>query len=133
MVATDNHASRFRIQQLAFKYYVPFITAGVNITVDDGKIIDMSGEVILIRMGDKVCLTCLKRLKYNEIAKEIHPDKNVRNGLVRKGYVQGLDVKEPAVKTFSRRAVRRYALCSASGVSRRKERSRENRISASTP
>lgn len=101
MVATDNHASRFRIQQLAFKYYVPFITAGVNITVDDGKIIDMSGEVILIRMGDRVCLTCLKRLKYNEIAKEIHPDKKVREGLVRKGYVQGLDVKEPAVKTLN--------------------------------
>lgn len=31
MVATDNHASRFTIQQLAFKYYVPFITAGVNL------------------------------------------------------------------------------------------------------
>ncbi|MBR1805328.1 MAG: ThiF family adenylyltransferase [Selenomonadaceae bacterium] len=101
MVATDNHASRFQIQQLAFKYYVPFITAGVNITVDDGKIVDMSGEVILIRIGDRVCLTCLKRLKYNEIAKEIHPDKNVREGLVRKGYVQGLDVKEPAVKTLN--------------------------------
>ena len=101
MVATDNHASRFQIQQLAFKYYVPFITAGVNITVNDGKIVDMSGEIILIRMGDKVCLTCLKRLKYNEIAKQIHPDKNVREGLVRKGYVQGLDVKEPAVKTLN--------------------------------
>lgn len=101
MVATDNHASRFQIQQLAFKYYVPFITAGVNITVDDGKIVDMSGEVILIRIGDRVCLTCLKRLKYNEIAKQIHPDKNVREGLVRKGYVQGLDVKEPAVKTLN--------------------------------
>ena len=101
MVATDNHASRFTIQQLAFKYYVPFITAGVNITVEDGKIRDMSGEIILIRMGDKVCLTCLKRLKYNEIAKQIHPDKNVREGLVRKGYVQGLDVKEPAVKTLN--------------------------------
>ena len=101
MVATDNHASRFTIQQLAFKYYVPFITAGVNITVDDGKILDMSGEIILIRMGDKVCLTCLKRLKFNEIAKQLHPDKNVREGLVRKGYVQGLDVKEPAVKTLN--------------------------------
>ena len=101
MVATDNHAGRFTIQQLAFKYYVPFITAGVNITVDDGKILDMSGEIILIRMGDKVCLTCLKRLKFNEIAKQLHPDKNVREGLVRKGYVQGLDVKEPAVKTLN--------------------------------
>ena len=101
MVATDNHASRFTIQQLAFKYYVPFITAGVNITVEDEKIIDMSGEIILIRIGDRVCLTCLKRLKYNEIAKQLHPDKNVREGLVRKGYVQGLEVKEPAVKTLN--------------------------------
>lgn len=101
MVATDNHASRFQIQQLAFKYYVPFITAGVNITIEDGQIVDMSGEIILIRIGDRVCLTCLKRLKYNEIAKQISPDKNVREGLVRKGYVQGLDVKEPAVKTLN--------------------------------
>ena len=101
MVATDNHASRFHIQQLAFKYYVPFITAGVNITVADEKIIDMSGEVILIRMGDRVCLSCLNRLKPNEIYKEIHPDKAVREGLVRKGYVQGADVKEPAVKTLN--------------------------------
>lgn len=101
LVATDNHASRFHIQELAFKYYVPFITAGVNITADEGVIKDMSGEVILIRIGDKVCLTCLRRLKFNEIAKEIHPDSKVREGLVRKGYVTGSDVKEPAVKTLN--------------------------------
>lgn len=101
LVATDNHASRFHIQELAFKYFVPFITAGVNITVEDGEIIDMSGEVILVRIGDKVCLSCLNRLKPNEIAKEIHPDKNVRAGLVQKGYVRGADVKEPAVKTLN--------------------------------
>lgn len=101
MVATDNHASRFHIQEIAFKYYVPFITAGVNITVKDGEVHDMSGEVILIRIGDRVCLTCLKRLNFNEIAKEIHPDKKVREGLVHKGYVRGNDVKEPAVKTLN--------------------------------
>lgn len=49
LVATDNHASRFHVQELCSKYFVPFITAGVNITVDDGKIIDMSGETILVR------------------------------------------------------------------------------------
>lgn len=101
IAATDNHASRYRIQELAFRYYVPFITAGVNITVNDGIITDMSGEVILVRIGDKVCLTCLHRLKYNEIAKEIHPDRRVREGLVEKGYVTGRDVKEPAVKTLN--------------------------------
>ncbi len=101
LVATDNHASRHRIQEIAFKYYVPFITSGVNITVENGQIQDMSGEVILIRMGDRVCLTCLRRLRYNDIAAEIHPDVNVREGLVRKGYVQGLEVKEPAVKPLN--------------------------------
>ena len=101
IIATDSHASRYRIQDIAFRYYVPFIAAGVNITVNDGIITDMSGEIILIRIGDKVCLTCLGRLKYNEIAKEIHPDKNVREGLVAKGYVTGQDVKDPAVKTLN--------------------------------
>ena len=101
MIATDNHASRYRLQELAFRYYVPFIAAGVNITVNDGEITDMSGEVILIRIGDRVCMTCLRRLKYNEIAKEIHPDVRVREGLVAKGYVTGRNVKEPAVKTLN--------------------------------
>lgn len=101
MVATDNHSSRFRIQELAFRYYVPFITAGVNITVENGEVRDMSGEVILIRIGDRVCLSCLNRLSFNEIAKDIHPDSCVRKGLVQKGYVTGSDVKEPAVKTLN--------------------------------
>ena len=101
MVATDNHASRFHIQELAFRYYVPFITAGVNISVEDGVIQDMSGEVILVRMGDKVCLSCLNRLNYNAIARDIHPDACVREGLVAKGYVSGKEVKEPAVKTLN--------------------------------
>lgn len=101
MAATDNHASRFLIQELAFRYYVPFIVSGVNITVEDDKILDMSGEVILVRMGDRVCLKCLKRINYNEVYKVIHPDRKVREGLVHKGYVRGLDVKEPAVKTLN--------------------------------
>jgi len=101
LVATDNHASRFRVQELCFRYFVPFITAGVNITVENGKIGDMSGECILVRMGDRVCLSCLGRVNFNEIAKERHPDPAVREGLVTKGYVTGGDVKEPAVKTLN--------------------------------
>ena len=75
--------------------------AGVNITVSNDVITDMSGEVILIRIGDKVCLTCLKRINFNEVAKELHPDEAVRAGLVAKGYVKGKDIKEPAVKTLN--------------------------------
>lgn len=78
MIATDNHAGRYRLQKLAFKYFVPFMAAGVNITVPDGVITDMSGEVVLIRQGGRVCMTCLA-----------------------KGYVSGREVKEPAVKTLN--------------------------------
>ncbi len=101
LVATDNHASRFRVQDLCFRYYVPFITSGVNITVEDGRVRDMSGEVILVRMGDCVCLSCLGRVDYDAVAHELHPDPAVRAGLVAKGYVKGADVKEPAVKTLN--------------------------------
>lgn len=101
LVASDNYASRLHVQELCFAYFVPFITAGVNITVEDGEVTDMSGEVILVRMGDHLCLSCLGRVNYNEVAREIHPDAAVREGLIDKGYVSGADVKEPAVKTLN--------------------------------
>lgn len=101
LISTDNHSSRFRIQQLAFKYFIPFITSGVNITVKGNEIIDNSGEVITIRMGERFCLNCLGRINYIKIANEKHPSPEIRNELVRKGYVEGKDIKEPAVKTLN--------------------------------
>jgi len=101
IVGTDNHASRFKVQEYAFKYYIPFITAGVNISTSDNRIDDISGEVITVKIGDSFCLSCLNRVNYDAIAAESHPDKEVRAGLVTKGYVSGMDVKEPAVKTLN--------------------------------
>ena len=100
-IATDNQASRYHVQSLAFKYYVPFISAGVGIHVKDDAIVDMRGEVILVRMGDSVCSRCLGRVNFDEIAFEEHPDSAVREQLVAKGYVRGRDVKEPAVITLN--------------------------------
>ena len=101
VVATDNHSSRYHAQRLSIKYFVPMISAGVNITVTDGVIEDMSGEVILARVGDNVCLNCLRRLNPTKIANETHPDKAVRDLLVERGYVTGAQIKEPAVKTLN--------------------------------
>ena len=101
IACTDNHSSRFRVQEYAFKYYVPFITAGVNITVENEAVSDVSGEVITVRMGDSYCLSCLNRINFDAVASEIHPDQQVRDGLVRRGYVKGMDMKEPAVKTLN--------------------------------
>jgi len=101
IVATDNHSSRLRAQELSVKYFVPLLSLGVNITVKDNKIEDMSGEVITARVGDYLCLQCLNRINPIKVASEKHPDATIREALVKRGYVTGQDVKEPAVKTLN--------------------------------
>ena len=101
IVATDNHSSRLRAQELSVKYFVPLLSVGVNITVKENTIEDMSGEVITARVGDYLCLHCLKRINPIQVASERHPDQTIREALVKRGYVTGKDIKEPAVKTLN--------------------------------
>ena len=101
IVATDNHSSRLRVQQLSVQYFVPLLSVGVNITVKKNTIEDMSGEVITARVGDYLCLQCLHRINPIKVASERHPDHMIREELVKRGYVTGQDVKEPAVKTLN--------------------------------
>src|SRR5438105_6102492 len=101
IVATDNHSSRLRTQELSVKYFVPLLSVGVNITVKDNNIEDMSGEVITARVGDYLCLNCLNRINPIKVASERHPDKTIREELVKRGYVTGEDIKEPAIKTLN--------------------------------
>ena len=101
IVATDNHSSRLKVQELSVKYFVPLLSLGVNITVKGNKIEDMSGEVITARVGDYLCLQCLNRIHPIQVASERHPDQTIREALVKRGYVAGKDIKEPAVKTLN--------------------------------
>ena len=101
VVATDNHSSRLRVQELSVQYFVPLVSLGVNISVKDGKLEDMSGEVITARVGDYLCLQCLNRINPITVAGERHPDATIREALVKRGYVTGHDIKEPAVKTLN--------------------------------
>ncbi len=101
IVATDNHASRLRVQELSVQYFVPLLSVGVNITVNKNTVEDMSGEVITARVGDYLCLHCLHRINPIQVASERHPDQTIREALVKRGYVTGKDIKEPAVKTLN--------------------------------
>lgn len=101
ILSTDNHASRWATQRLALRSFVPMISAGVNITAKDGAIADMSGEVITVRAGDNWCLNCLGRSNLAKIVAESHPYRTVREQTVARGYVTGMTVKEPAVKTLN--------------------------------
>lgn len=101
IVATDNHSSRLKAQELSVKYFVPLLSLGVNITVNGSTIEDMSGEVITARVGDYLCLQCLGRIHPIKVASEQHPDQAIREALVKRGYVTGSNIKEPAVKTLN--------------------------------
>ena len=101
IVATDNHSSRLKAQQLSVQYYVPLLSIGVNISVKNNAIEDMSGEIVTARVGDYLCLSCLHRINPIKVASERHPDETIREKLVKRGYVTGQDVKEPAVKTLN--------------------------------
>jgi molybdopterin-synthase adenylyltransferase len=101
ILATDNHSSRYRTQQLSARFFVPLISVGVNISVKDGGIQDISGEVITVRPGDGLCLMCLGRINHMKIAAERDPDGPVSKGLVQRGYITGHEIREPAVKTLN--------------------------------
>lgn len=105
LLSTDTHASSYVVQRTASTYFVPLISAGVNITVERTamgyRMTDRSGEVIVVRAGDGFCLQCLGRINFARMAAERHPDPQVRELTQARGYVQGLDVKEPAVKTLN--------------------------------
>ena len=100
IVSTDSHSSRQAVQNTALRFAVPLLSAGVSITVsregDAHRILDASGEVITARYGDALCLHCLGRINPYVVAAESSPDPAVREGLVQKGYVRGLEEKEPA-------------------------------------
>ena len=101
IVTTDSHYSRFKSQEIALQLGIPLISAGVNITVEEGQITDMSGEVIVARYGDKLCLNCLGRINPTIIAAERNQGSFMGDELIRKGYVAGFEVKDPAVKTLN--------------------------------
>ncbi|MCB0627380.1 MAG: ThiF family adenylyltransferase [Saprospiraceae bacterium] len=101
VVATDNHFSRFHAQKIALQLGVPLISAGVNITVKENRIADWSGEVIVTRSGDSLCLNCLGRINPTLVAAYEYRADTIGKELVNKGYVTGQEVKEPAVKTLN--------------------------------
>lgn len=98
-VTTDNHFSRAFINDFCLKYFIPFISVGVNITIENKKVLDVSGEIIKIFPGDNFCLRCLKRVNQIKIDYEKIDNKEIKEKFISKGYIK--NEKEPAVKTLN--------------------------------
>ena len=101
IIGTDNASSRYESVIQALRFHTPYISMGVNISVKNEKISDISGEVITVRPGDNLCHQCLGRVNHMQIAHENHPDEHIREELLKRGYVTGKDVQNPMVKSVN--------------------------------
>lgn len=96
---TDDHWGRALLNQVAHQYLIPVINLGVRVDSKDGKISGAAGDVSILRPG-KPCLWCYGFLNPERIRSESLPT-DVRDGLLREGYVQGIDDKSPSVVSLT--------------------------------
>lgn len=98
-LTTDNHSSRSLVNDFCLKYFIPFISIGVNISIENNAVLDISGEIIKIFPGDKFCLRCLGRINQRSVDYENSNNQEIREKILKKGYIE--KQKEPAVKTLN--------------------------------
>ncbi|MDX8337018.1 ThiF family adenylyltransferase [Candidatus Cetobacterium colombiensis] len=98
-LTTDNHSSRALVNDFCLKYFIPFISIGVNISVINNAISDISGEIIKIFPGDKFCLRCLQRIRQINVDYENIENEKIKEKILKRGYLK--EHKEPAVKTLN--------------------------------
>lgn len=98
-LTTDNHSSRALVNDFCLKYFIPFISIGVNISVVNNTISDISGEIIKIFPGDKFCLRCLQRIRQINVDYENIKNEKIKQKILKRGYIK--EHKEPAVKTLN--------------------------------
>ena len=98
-LTTDNHSSRALVNDFCLKYFIPFISIGVNISIEDNNILDISGEIIKIFPGDKFCLRCLRRINQANLDYENISNQEIREKILKRGYIE--KYKDPAVKILN--------------------------------
>jgi molybdopterin/thiamine biosynthesis adenylyltransferase len=92
---TDNDWSRSVLNRFAYQYLIPVIDMGVRVVVRDGAVVGAAGRVSMIGPGLS-CLWCRHHLSSERIRAE-SMDERERNKLAKEGYIQGLDIRAPAV------------------------------------
>lgn len=94
-LCTDDHWGRAIVNQVAYQYLIPTINMGIRIDAHEGRIIGAMGNVDILGV-DLPCLWCKESINSERIAAEsISPEK--RKELLREGYIQDIDSKEPSV------------------------------------
>jgi molybdopterin/thiamine biosynthesis adenylyltransferase len=91
----DTDSARLILNELANAYLIPYIDCGVGIDVEDGRIEDAGGRVIVWVPG-RPCLLCAREIDTRIAAEELESAEQ-REFRKRHGYVSGASIPEPAI------------------------------------
>jgi molybdopterin-synthase adenylyltransferase len=95
----DTDSGRFILNELANAYLIPYIDCGVGIEVEEGRIKDAGGRVIVWVPG-RPCLLCAKEINTRIAAEELESTEQ-REFRKRHGYVSGASIPEPAIVSLN--------------------------------
>lgn len=91
----DTDSARLILNELANAYLIPYIDCGVGIEVEEGKITQAGGRVV-VWVPDRPCLLCAKEVNTRIAAEELESPEE-REFRRQHGYVAGGDAPAPAV------------------------------------
>jgi molybdopterin-synthase adenylyltransferase len=95
----DNDGARLILNEIALAYSIPYFDLGVGIDATDGVARAAGGRVAAVLPGGP-CLACMGELDFNEARYFLSSPE--QQALQReRGYVQGMDVKAPAVVSLN--------------------------------
>ena len=91
----DNHGARLMLNHLSVKYLIPLIDCGTQIWVENNRIKEACGQVVISIPG-RFCLECIDRIDRQQAGQDLLPAE-LREREVRAGYISGLEEPAPAV------------------------------------
>src|SRR6059036_1739900 len=91
--------SRALLNQMSYQYLMPYIDMGNRIAARDGRVTAGSGRVVVMTPLAP-CLWCYEDIRAKVITEEaLRPEERERLG--REGYIEGMEVENPAVVSLN--------------------------------
>lgn len=103
VLGTDTLLSRAYVNEFCLQYLIPLFSIGsvINVNIDNGQILDLSGEYISVIPGrNSCCFNCTNALDYHQVSYLLSDPEVLQEGMDR-GYVNIPGFNQPAVRALN--------------------------------
>jgi molybdopterin/thiamine biosynthesis adenylyltransferase len=97
---TDNQSSRWILNQWAVEHLVSYFDTGTGIKARPNETIEHAGGQVRVVIPGLGCLNCIGGIKIDIAQQEMLPESE-RNIAIQRHYIEGADVKAPAVASLN--------------------------------